>query len=51
MTSTFQNITERKHLEERLRLLASFDPLTGLHHRTLFQDRLSHASGSSILSR
>jgi diguanylate cyclase (GGDEF)-like protein/PAS domain S-box-containing protein len=51
MTGTFQDITERKHSEERLRLLASFDPLTGLPNRTLFQDRLSHALGHADRNR
>ncbi|MFZ4535024.1 putative bifunctional diguanylate cyclase/phosphodiesterase [Propionivibrio sp.] len=43
LIGTFQDITERKQAEEHLRLLASFDPLTGLPNRALFKDRLSHA--------
>ena len=32
-----QDISERKHLEERLRHLADHDPLTGLRNRRLFE--------------
>lgn len=41
--AVFTDITERKKTEEDLRFLASFDTLTGLPNRTLFQDRLNHA--------
>ncbi len=41
--STGYDITERKHDEDRLRQLASFDTLTRLPNRALFQDRLNHA--------
>lgn len=41
--AVFTDITERKKAEEDLRFLASFDTLTGLPNRTLFQDRLTHA--------
>lgn len=41
--AVFTDITERKKAEEDLRFLASFDTLTSLPNRTLFQDRLSHA--------
>ncbi|QYJ78589.1 EAL domain-containing protein [Shewanella acanthi] len=41
--AVFTDITERKKVEEELRFLASFDILTGLPNRTLFQDRLTHA--------
>ncbi|WP_373290729.1 EAL domain-containing protein [Shewanella gelidii] len=41
--AVFTDITDRKKAEEDLRVLASFDTLTGLPNRTLFQDRLSHA--------
>jgi diguanylate cyclase (GGDEF)-like protein/PAS domain S-box-containing protein len=41
--AVFTDITDRKKAEEDLRVLASFDTLTGLPNRTLFQDRLNHA--------
>ncbi|WP_310189274.1 EAL domain-containing protein [Shewanella putrefaciens] len=41
--AVFTDITERKKAEQDLRFLASFDTLTGLPNRTLFQDRLNHA--------
>ncbi|MCL2917033.1 EAL domain-containing protein [Shewanella litorisediminis] len=41
--AVFTDITDRKKAEEDLRLLASYDPLTNLPNRTLFQDRLDHA--------
>ncbi|MGI2067376.1 EAL domain-containing protein [Shewanella sp. MF08487] len=41
--AVFTDITQRKKAEEDLRFLASFDTLTGLPNRTLFQDRLNHA--------
>ena len=41
--AVFTDITARKKAEEDLRVLANFDPLTGLPNRTLFQDRLNHA--------
>jgi diguanylate cyclase (GGDEF)-like protein/PAS domain S-box-containing protein len=37
------DITERKRTEERLSFLASYDPVTGLPNRSLFNDRLDHA--------
>jgi diguanylate cyclase (GGDEF)-like protein/PAS domain S-box-containing protein len=43
MTGTYADISARKLAEERLRLLAEFDPLTGLPNRALFHDRLSQA--------
>lgn len=41
--AVFTDITARKKAEEDLRVLANFDPLTGLPNRTLFQDRLDQA--------
>ena len=41
--AVFTDITDRKKAEEDLRILASYDTLTGLPNRTLFQDRLTHA--------
>jgi len=39
----FNDISERKMTEERIRSLAYYDELTGLPNRRLFQDRLSMA--------
>jgi diguanylate cyclase (GGDEF)-like protein/PAS domain S-box-containing protein len=39
----FTDITARKKSEERLRYLATHDPLTDLPNRDLFHDRLNHA--------
>jgi diguanylate cyclase (GGDEF)-like protein/PAS domain S-box-containing protein len=39
----FTDISTRKNAEERLRFLATHDPLTGLPNRDLFQDRLEQA--------
>ncbi|GIU19992.1 hypothetical protein TUM4445_22980 [Shewanella sp. MBTL60-112-B2] len=39
----FSDITSRKQSEEKLRLLANFDPLTGLPNRSLFHDNLAEA--------
>lgn len=38
-----KNITERKHMEERLAHLAQYDMLTDLPNRLLFNDRLQQA--------
>ena len=38
------DITNRKLFEEKLRLLAYYDPLTGLANRTLFDEQLEQAS-------
>lgn len=38
-----EDITARKHAEERVRYLSSYDTLTGLPNRTLFIERLQHA--------
>lgn len=37
------DVTERKQSEDRLALLANYDPVTGLPNRFLFGDRLTHA--------
>lgn len=39
----FRDISDRKATEEQIRLLAHFDPLTGLPNRTLLRDRLAQA--------
>ena len=39
----FRDITDRKTAEERSNFLAYYDPLTGLPHRALLQDRLDNA--------
>lgn len=41
--NVFSDVTERKHLNEHLELLAHFDPLTRLPNRTLLADRLAQA--------
>lgn len=45
-----QDITERKQAEEKIKLLAFFDPLTGLPNRTLLADRLRQALAASARS-
>lgn len=39
----FYDITDRKSVEDQIKHLAHFDPLTDLPNRTLFTDRLQHA--------
>jgi diguanylate cyclase (GGDEF)-like protein/PAS domain S-box-containing protein len=41
--AAFSDITERKQAEEQIRLLAFYDPLTGLPNRRLLIDRLQQA--------
>ena len=41
------DLSERKRAEEQVRLLAYFDPLTGLPNRTLLHDRLTQATEAS----
>ena len=41
--NVFSDVTERKHQNEHLKLLAHFDPLTRLPNRTLLTDRLAQA--------
>ncbi len=43
LTLTIRDVTEHKLLEERLRALAFYDPLTLLANRSLFSDRVRHA--------
>jgi diguanylate cyclase (GGDEF)-like protein len=43
LTGTIQDITERKHAEEQIRLLAYYDALTGLPNRRLFLQQLEQA--------
>ncbi len=38
-----EDITERKRNEDRIRLLAYYDPVTGLPKRAMFEERLSEA--------
>ncbi|MFZ2854358.1 MAG: EAL domain-containing protein [Rhodocyclaceae bacterium] len=42
--SLFRDVTERTQLEERMRHLAHYDALTQLPNRTLFLERLEHAT-------
>jgi diguanylate cyclase (GGDEF)-like protein/PAS domain S-box-containing protein len=41
------DVTERHHLQGRLRHLAMYDPLTGLPNRTMFGERLAGAVGTA----
>jgi diguanylate cyclase (GGDEF)-like protein len=43
LTLTIRDVTENKRLEEQLRSLAFYDPLTLLANRSLFADRAHHA--------
>ncbi|MBM4180135.1 MAG: EAL domain-containing protein [Betaproteobacteria bacterium] len=43
----FKDISANKVVEERIRLLAYHDPLTGLPNRLLLMDRLTHALASA----
>jgi len=43
LTLTVRDVTEPKRLEEQLRALAFYDPLTLLANRSLFSDRVRHA--------
>ncbi len=43
LTLTVRDVTEHKRLEEQLRALAFYDPLTLLANRSLFADRVRHA--------
>ncbi len=40
---TLQDLTERRHAEERIKYLAYFDCLTGLPNRQSFAEQVSHA--------
>lgn len=44
---TIQDVTERKQIEEQVRVLAYHDGLTGLGNRRLFADELERAIGQS----
>ena len=43
VSGSFQDITERRQAEERIRRLAHYDELTGLANRVLFSYQLNHA--------
>ena len=43
MHGVIQDITERKHAEDQIRLLANYDSLTGLANRRLFREYFSTA--------
>ena len=44
-----RDVTERQRAEERMRMLATHDTLTGLPNRTLFNDRLKRAVERCLL--
>lgn len=46
-----QDITERKEVEEKIRLLAYYDSLTGLPNRILFHDYFNHAIAFATRTR
>ncbi len=46
-TGTLQDISERRNAEEKIRLLAHYDSLTGLPNRELFLERLEVALASA----
>lgn len=45
------DITQRKREEERISLMAFYDPLTQLPNRRLLQDKLQHAMSTSARTR
>ncbi len=47
MSGTQFDVTERKQLEDQVRQLAFFDPLTGLPNRRMLNDRLAQAMAAS----
>ena len=47
---TLTDISHRKAAEEEIRLLAFYDPLTGLPNRRLMNDRLQHSLATSARS-
>ena len=47
MQGTTQDITDRRHAEERIHQLALYDSLTGLPNRHLFREQLNHAVARS----
>lgn len=47
MVLVFQDISERKHAEQKLAYLAQYDPLTGLANRSLFLKLLSQTVSRS----
>ncbi len=47
---TLTDISQRKAAEEEIRLLAFYDPLTGLPNRRLMNDRLQHSLAASARS-
>jgi diguanylate cyclase (GGDEF)-like protein len=44
----FYDITERKHMEDTVKQIAYYDPLTGLPNRLLLSDRAEQALSSSV---
>lgn len=46
----FHDISERKHIEEKLDRLAHYDALTGIPNRSLFFDRMAVATSQALRS-
>ncbi|MCK9635223.1 MAG: EAL domain-containing protein [Methylobacter tundripaludum] len=51
LIGTFYDITDSNGVEERIRILAFYDPLTKLPNRRLLQDRIDQAIAASARSR
>jgi len=47
----YTDITAQKSAEDKLRIMANYDHLTGLPNRTLLLDRIAHATASSHRSK
>lgn len=46
----FYDVTERRKMEEQLRNLSLYDPLTGLYNRTYFEEEMRRVEGGRTVS-